>query len=198
MSSLSQNFIFFVVVVLVAAAVWIYYNRDQLELKCILSTVNGKRYCVRDTRRAQESADMLARITVKMTKLVDYLKETDAENPAVKRLAANFNPDKITETLPNSELTAYSENKSKMAFCLTEKKEESTMIDENTLMFVAIHEMGHLATKSVGHKSEFWANFEWLLNKAVKIGIYSPQNYAEEPVEFCGMRVTDNPLYDKK
>jgi predicted metal-dependent hydrolase len=33
-------------------------------------------------------------------------------------------------------------------------------------MFVAIHEMSHTCTKSVGHKSEFWENFKFLLENA--------------------------------
>ena len=32
------------------------------------------------------------------------------------------------------------------------------LIDEHTLMFVTIHEMAHICTKSIGHKTEFWEN----------------------------------------
>ena len=64
----------------------------------------------------------------------------------LKRLEKGFNPKSITETLPTSEYTAYSENKGeKLALCLNKKNEDnSNLIDENTLMFVAIHELGHI------------------------------------------------------
>ena len=33
------------------------------------------------------------------------------------------------------------------------------IIDMNTLTFVALHELSHIATESVGHKQEFWQNY---------------------------------------
>jgi len=193
---LSNISCFVVFVVLVVAGLWIYYNQDQFELKCILSTVDGNKYCVRDTRRQQDSADLLADATIRMIKLVDYVNGKYNDNPAIQRLVAGFNPKKITETLPNSEFVAYSENKSKMSFCLTEEKNGYKMIDINTLMFVAIHELSHIATKSIGHKQEFWDNFKFLLIESEIIGIYAPQDYKKEPTEFCSMKINDNPYYD--
>ena len=182
--------------VLAVAAVWVYVNRDAFELKCIVSTVDGQKYCVRDTRRQQESADLLADATKRMEALVQSLQRSFPENEAVQRLVRGFDARRISETLPNSEFVAYSENKSKLAFCLTEKKSGSVLIDINTLMFVAIHELAHIATKSIGHKQEFWDNFKFLLVEAEKIKVYAPQNYKESPTEFCSMKITDNPYYD--
>ena len=55
--------------------------------------------------------------------LVFYVKEKYPDQERVKRLVDGFNPDKINETLPTSELTAYSENKGeKIAFCLNKNK----------------------------------------------------------------------------
>jgi hypothetical protein len=158
--------------------------------------VDGNKYCVRDTRRQQESADLLAEATRRMEKLIDHLKTKYPDKPMVKRLADGFDAKKITEILPNSEFVAYSENKTKMSFCLTEKKNGSRLIDLNTLMFVAIHELGHIASKSIGHKQEFWDNFKFLLVESDAIGIYKPQDYKEKPKEFCSMKINDNPLYD--
>jgi hypothetical protein len=108
-----------------------------------------------------------------MKKLVKYVGSNHASNPAVKRLVENFNPDKISETLPTSEHTAYSENKGeKMAFCLNEDKQGTRLIDLSTLTFVAIHELAHLMTESIGHKEEFWDNFKFLLKNAKESGIY--------------------------
>ena len=84
----------------------------------------------------------------------------------------------------------------KLAFCTTTTKEGSKLIDENTLSFVAIHELGHVMTESVGHTKEFWQNFKFLLKNAVKIGIYEPIDYKKKPKNYCGMKITDNPYYD--
>ena len=70
------------------------------------------------------------------------------------------------------------------------------MIDLDTLTFVAIHELSHVMTKSVGHKAEFWQNFKFLLENAKEAKIHQPVDYKSEPAEYCGMTITDNPYYD--
>jgi hypothetical protein len=116
----------------------------------------------------------------------------------VKRLVSGFNPDKVMETLPTSSYTAYSENKGeKVAFCLNQQKNDNNnLIDENTLTFVAIHELSHIMTESIGHKSEFWSNFKFLLDNAKEAGLHEPIDYKKKPQEYCGMKIHDNPYYD--
>ena len=86
----------------------------------------------------------------------------------------------------------------KIAFCLTKKKEGKKLIDLNTLTFVAIHELSHLMTKSIGHKLDFWQNFKFLLENAKEANIYLPEDYKKKPKQYCGMDITDNPYYDLK
>ena len=132
-----------------------------------------------------------------MKSLVKYMNKEYSDRENVKRLVKGFQPKKIVEILPTSKFTAYSENKGqKLAFCVTKTKLGDQLIDENTLMFVAIHEMSHIATKSVGHTKEFWGNFKFLLQNAVKMGIYKPKNYKKKNMLYCGMKITDNPYYD--
>ena len=66
----------------------------------------------------------------------------------------------------------------------------------NTLTFVALHELAHIATKSVGHTPEYWKNFKFLLTQAEKINVYKPVDYKNNPQEYCSMTITDNPYYD--
>jgi hypothetical protein len=183
--------------ILVVSA-YMYFDSDAFQLKCIVSTVDGNKYCVRDRAKLQDAADLLAKITEKSKKLVEYMGEKYPNQDNVKRLVKGFHPQKVMETLPTSEYTAYSENKGeKIAFCLNKKRKgEDNMIDEHTLMFVAIHELSHVATKSIGHKTEFWDNFKFLLEGAKEAGIHDPQDYKEEPTEYCGMSINDNPYYD--
>ena len=83
-----------------------------------------------------------------------------------------------------------------MAFCLNTEKNGNQLIDANTLTFVALHELSHIATKSIGHKEEFWTNFKFLLEEASKIGIYEPIDYKKKPTRYCGTTINDNPYYD--
>ena len=99
--------------------------------------------------------------------------------------------------MPTSKYTAYSENKGeKLAFCATTTKKGNKLIDENTLMFVALHELAHIATKSIGHTTEFWQNFKFLIEAAKEINVYNPVDYKEKPVNYCGMKITDSPYFD--
>jgi hypothetical protein len=191
---LAYVMIFFIV----AISIYMYWDSDAFQLKCIVSTVDGNKYCVRDRSKLQDAADLLAKITDKSKNLVEYMKEKHPNDDRVQRLAAGFHPQKVMETLPTSEYTAYSENKGeKIAFCLNKKRKgEDQMIDEHTLMFVAIHELSHVCTKSIGHKTEFWDNFKFLLENAKDAGIHDPSDYKEKPTEYCGMKINDNPFYD--
>ena len=175
----------------------IYNESSVFNLKCIVSNVNGKTYCVRERHKLEMAADLLARTSQKLEKLVKYLDKTYPDRENINRLVKGFNPDKISETLPTSEFTAYSENKGeKLAFCLNKTKNGKKLIDENTLMFVALHELSHIMTESVGHNQEFWKNFKFLLKNAKEINIYVPVDYKKNNGHYCGMDLTDNPYYD--
>lgn len=177
------------------------YERNSITLKCIISDVNGERYCVRDRKELKQAADLLAMVSENCNKLVHYLRNKYPNDKDVLRLSERFNPRAISETLPTSEYTAYSENKGeKLAFCLNENKymdgRESKLIDINTLTFVALHELAHIMTLVEGHKLVFWENFKFLLINAVDIEIYTPIDYKNNNKEYCGMNLTDNPYFN--
>ena len=175
----------------------IYYESDAFNLKCIIASKDGNRYCVRERVKLELAANLLASVTEKCKKMVSYMKEKHADDDRVKRLVEGFNPKRVSETLPTSELTAYSENKGeKLAFCLNTTKEGNKLIDINTLTFVALHELSHIMTESVGHKQDFWQNFKFMLQNAKEAGIYYPIDYKKEPQQYCGMTINDNPYYD--
>lgn len=175
----------------------IYYESDAFNLKCIISSKDGNKYCVRERAKLELAANLLASVTEKMNKMVAYMKEKHPNDPRTIRLVEGFNPKKISETLPTSELTAYSENKGeKIAFCLNKEKDGSKLIDLHTLTFVALHELSHIMTDSVGHKQEFWQNFKFLLQNAKESGIHEPVDYKKTPVEYCSLEINDNPYYD--
>lgn len=174
-------------------------NSDMFQLKCIVSTIDGNKYCVRERKKLQEAADLLASVTKKCKELVTYMAEKHPDDQRSVLLQKGFNPQKIMETLPTSSYTAYSENKgSKIAFCLSPKKNggEDTLIDEHTLTFVAIHELAHVCTKSIGHKTEFWDNFKFLLESAKEAGLHEPKDYHKSPQKYCSMKIQDNPYFD--
>jgi hypothetical protein len=202
MATIFTNNIFNIVLVIFIIIIVskLYFNSDTFNLKCIISDVNGNKYCVRDRNKLELAADRLAHVNNNLNKLVNHLSKKYPTKENVQRLVNGYNPKKIYETLPTSEFTAYSENKGeKLAFCLdTEKNSKGRLIDINTLMYVALHEVSHIATKSIGHNDEFWNNFKFMITEAKEINIYNPVNYQKEPARYCGMNISDNPYFDLK
>jgi hypothetical protein len=190
-------FFYIFIIFILLLCLRIYYDSDAFNLKCIIASKDGNRYCVREREKLELAADLLASVTQKCKQMVLYMKEKHPSDPRVIRLVEGFNPKKISETLPTSELTAYSENKGeKLAFCLNTTKDGNRLIDINTLTFVALHELSHIMTETIGHKQEFWQNFKFLLMNAKEANIYQPIDYKKNPQQYCGMTINDNPFYD--
>jgi hypothetical protein len=189
---------YFIISCILALCIYIFFKSSDFQLSCIVSTVDGNKYCVRERDRMNEAADLLATTTEKLKKLVVFVDNKFHDQDNVKRLVKNFKSDKIIEILPTSEYTAYSENKGqKIAFCLNVTKSGTdNLIDEHTLMFVAIHELAHVMTLSIGHGSEFWENFRFLLENAKEAGIHEPVDYSKKPVEYCSLSITDSPYFE--
>jgi hypothetical protein len=60
------------------------------------------------------------------------------------------------------------------------------------MMFVAIHELAHIACKSEGHTSEFKTIFTQLLIIATKIGIYTNERFSSGPQTYCGTLIDND------
>lgn len=197
-----KDFVSFFLVLILITTFYTYLESKSLGVDYVVSNVDGKKYLVRNYEDKQEAADLLAKMTRRLRYLVDNLEPTLSEEDT-KRLRNNFNEDVISESSPGSTYTSYSINKgSKLVFCIRrrEKGEPESLIDLNTVMFVAIHELAHLATKSIGHTPEFWANMKILLKTASKLKldneiIYNPVKYSETPQKYCGMTIHSSPLY---
>jgi hypothetical protein len=189
---------YIIIFFILSLCVYIYFKNEEFQLTCIVSAVDGNKYCVRERSRMKEAANLLASTTEKCKKLVEYVFEKFPEQDNVKRLNSKFNPEKMMEILPTSNYTAYSENKGeKIAFCLNVNKgNDDNLIDEHTLTFVAIHELSHVMSLSIGHKSEFWENFKFLLENAKEAKIHEPVDYSKNPVNYCSLKITDSPYFE--
>jgi hypothetical protein len=148
----------------------------------------------------QQAADLLAKVRARMKKLYVHLQSKFPDKPQVKRLLQRFevNPDRILESTPDAEHTSYSVNKGeKVHLCLRQRQGgDESLVNENVMVFVSLHEMAHMITDSIGHEPEFWNNFGWLLKEAEAIGAYQYQDFKAHPVRYCGTNITDQPRYD--
>ena len=175
---------------------------SQYPLVNVKSSIDGQTYRVRDMKDKQEAADLLAKVRQRMKKLMIHIQSTYPDKPQAKRLFQRFNadPSRILESTPDAEHTSYSVNKGeKVHLCLRQRQGgDESLVNENVMMFVSLHEMAHMVTDSIGHEPEFWNNFGWLLREAEKIGVYQYQDFKSHPVRYCGTNITDQPKYDPK
>jgi predicted metal-dependent hydrolase len=189
-----KDFTSFFICVILIAIIYIHFENKVKEVMYTKSSVDNREYLVQNNKDKKEAADLLATIRKNLITLSNELKKTNENQKDVKRMIDNFNPDNITETDKDSKYTSYSVNKGeKMVFCLRSRDEKNNLEDINTMMFVAIHELAHTMTKSIGHTEEFWDNFRTLLKNARKLGIYERVNYNESPKSYCGIKITDDP-----
>jgi len=115
-------------------------------------------------------------------------------NDDIERLISNFNADAFSETTPDSKYTSYSVNKGEKVVMCIRGKNDDTLVKENIMTFVAIHELGHLMTKSIGHEPEFWNNMRLLLKIAIDNSLYKNIDFNAKPEPYCGIKISDTPL----
>jgi len=77
---------------------------------------------------------------------------------------------------------SYTENKTFITLCT---RKNGKVYDSNTLIYVCLHEIAHLISKSYGHNQEFRDNFKMLLDKAQSLGLYNKN--IPIPEDYCGI-----------
>jgi hypothetical protein len=184
--------------VLAAAVVYTMNSgpRNTLRMK---STTDGEEYEMQNLPNKEKAVELMSSIRGNLIKLHSHYSSNLglSRDPPVSRFLSRFRADVFIENDMGSSDTSYSENKGeKIVVCLRDKTDAPNypLVGQNTVMFVILHEMAHLMTETIGHTSEFWANFKRILHDAVQIGIYTPVNYARQPTPYCGMSISDSPI----
>ena len=157
------------------------------------SYYDGKKYLVQNTLHKEESAVLLSKLIERMNFLRDYLSSNIDKYPDyaeyIRLLSVNFNEyrTQIYEGDGENNLTSYSVNKGEeLVFCL-HSKDTGRLHQLNLLMYVAIHEMAHMACPEVGHTPLFSKIFKFLTEKAIEINLYKKEDFSNTPQEYCGM-----------
>lgn len=169
------------------------YKYDNLIL--VKSNIDGYSYWVRDKPNKQVAANTLAKIKINMQKLITYLQENKNKFPEnmsyIKDLVSRTKVINIMETPADEKFTSYTVNKGeKIVFCLRSKVFDE-IHDMNTLMYVVIHELGHVGCPEYGHTPLFKKIFKFLLEQSIEIDIYEPIDYRLYPQSYCGMVINE-------
>jgi hypothetical protein len=167
------------------------------------NSTNGKRYGIQEIFKDSDIAlELIAKLHNNMNSFVAKLKAKYPNDERVIRLVKGFGSVEIEETTeePGDDNTSFTINKGElMSLCVRKGANDDKsreLHDYNTLCFVIIHEMAHIASVSEGHNVEFIENFKFLLKEAVDMGYYTPVDYSKNPFLYCGkINVTNNPYY---
>jgi len=165
-----------------------YYSK----LTKIKSTFDSREYYVQDKDDALEAANLIGQIREKIITLIEHLKKSYPNDERTERLSNNYRENSLKEGVDDPRYTSYSVNKGEeIVLCIRNK---GILMELNTMMFVVLHELSHLASESIGHTDEFWTNFRWILEESINIGVYQHQEFNKKPVEYCGMSITSSPI----
>lgn len=206
--------------ILVLLALW--YSRDNT----VPYHVAGRKWnVVADYANAEESAKLLNKTNAKMIKIMDYMRkkyhtnDTDEEiqsegaehakvvmapndvHNIVAALLRNYDPDVFYENDPRrSSDTSYTVNKGQAMYVCTRKRTNPNELEEeDDLLFVMLHEASHIANyNGWQHDMRFWEVFKFVLTQAEESGVYHPVDYSKRPMDYCGLHVNYNPLFDKR
>jgi len=166
---------------------------EALEMR--RSTINGKSYGVQEMLpNANLTADKIAKLEQFTNDLMNYLSGRYPKDPRTRRLLDNLAEIKMEESPFEDDTSSYTVNKGELIALCIRNKEDKDFHDWNTLLFVLIHELAHVASITTGHNQEFVRNFKWLLERANEAGLYQPRDYSQNPITYCGVKVTNNPM----
>jgi predicted SprT family Zn-dependent metalloprotease len=191
-------FILLTIIVLLCIFIVFKLGNDSVS---IVSSVDNNKYIIRrgkgkSVAYLQESADTLATIHVRVTKLIQHLNTKFTEHPVLKVLQARYNHRVLSEAAIDERYTSFTVDKKEMHICLRTRDDKEMVYDIDLLMYVVLHELAHIANfdprgKPIeGHGEEFIKIFKFLVTEAVESGVYEYTNYDTRPIEYCGMMIT--------
>jgi hypothetical protein len=177
---------------------------SQLQKKYISSIVQSSTDNMKNNRIDVIPATEMYSASHDVVELMNSPRYKEYLQERILQLTHNYSSKRMYEISPlnTGENTSYTEDKRTLVFCLRHKTPNSLgeyeLHDINTMMFVVLHELSHMMNNTWDHHLDFWILFKFLLMNAVECGIYTPVNYELHPINYCGLMLRYNPLYDNK
>lgn len=179
--------IYIVITIVTIILIYIFFLLRTNKLIGEKSSIDNKIYLVNNLPDKQQAADTLATIRNRLITLVSKLSDSFKYSDGLMEKLINIEFMENPILIPNKTMTSYSVNKGeKIILCLRDVS-NFKIHDINTLMYVAIHELAHVACPEYGHTQLWQEIFADLLKEAIRIGVYDDENYVMTPKNYCGM-----------
>jgi len=191
-----------IIILLILLVIYILYNYCCANIY-VKSQIDGREYSVRPCSTQQEASNILAQLRQNMIALSDYLYKQAMQNNKnihyvkyknyITQLNNKIQHSIIEESTIYSRYTSYSVNKGELlVFCLRPKNDNNKLYDINLLMYVASHEMAHIACPEYGHPELFIEIFAFIVKQAIKINLYKYIDFDKNPVEYGGLLIENS------
>jgi hypothetical protein len=133
----------------------------------------------------EEAKRLLKQLDTNGKILIEHLRNNYPNLYLTKNLIHRYHTDSIQERSPlEVDDTSYTINKGEvLSICL--RDERGNFHDMSLLMYVYLHEMTHIAEDTEQHSNIFWSSYLFMMDEAIKCGIYQPVNYRKTPVRYC-------------
>lgn len=186
-----------IIILIFFLALAVFAKTTKKEVKYIKSDIDNRTYLVRDLEDKQKAANMLGRIRKNIIILMEHLRSNRDKYPEyrqyIDQLINKIGDINISESSEDSMYTSYSVNKGEqIVFCLRSKKNKNRIHDLNLIMYVALHEISHVACPEFGHTPLFKKIFAFFTLIAMEIGIYDRISFSIDPLEYCGLTISES------
>lgn len=197
--------IIYFIFLIIGLIIWkIIYNKI-LNITYFKSNLDNQYYLIRNEgtkRDKQKTVKLLSNFRIKLIDFCNFLFNKYKNKSNIERIKRFFNrlyPDNIIEAPLDEYNTSYCINKGQeIAICLRDKYNSSIFFEENTIIYVLLHELAHVMSVNIGHGDEFTANFIFLLKNAIEFKLWRFVDYSkkENHADYCGITITENLLYN--
>jgi hypothetical protein len=187
-----------VAVVIVFVLIYIRYSRRKRSTK----------YCIKDGcyQVAPLGEDDKYDSAMTLKKIVQNLKTVAGASADLTVAQYNSIREIVRKQAIHEHLPAFGESSffdlrnRNISMCLRQRPygddEFGNIHDFNTIMFVVLHEIAHVARGGVSHDRRFWANFGQILLAANSCNVIRLIDYSKYPTRYCGVHVNYNPTFD--
>jgi len=173
-------------------------RKNKSSITSIVSHKDNSTYMVKNGADQYEALALLEEVRRRINLLEAYFSTNMNKYPEylpyIKQLLERGRNIKLNENPPDGNLTSFTLNKGEeMSLCLRSKK-DGHFHDINLIMYVVLHELSHVACPEEQHTKLFKKIFVFFLMIGAQIGIYRPIPFDIQPVEYCGMTISENLL----
>jgi hypothetical protein len=198
------------ILLLITLFIIIYFRIGNRDMMYIKSDIDHKFYMVRDRKDKKAAANMLAIVKQNILGVTKYMSDKLLDpnlskqpryiqyKPYIEQLKTKIKNVVIRESSANTVHTSYTVNKGEqIVFCVRSKSlsnslKKTNIHGLNLVMYVALHEISHVACPEYDHTPLFKDIFHFICEEAIEMNIYKKINFNNKPEEYCGMMIRDS------